>query len=368
MPQPDFIVVGAGVVGAACARELAAQGASVDLLEACFVGAGATSAGMGHLVSLLGVPGELEFTSLGVELWRGESPRLLRFAEYVQAGTLWVAGSDSDVCLLEAQTAAFKRHGIAAQLLRGAQLAAAEPGLSEAALAGMRVPGDAILYPPKAAQWLAREPVGGSIRVHEGVRAEAVGSDWVRASDGRCFEAGSVIVTAGLAARSLLADLPLVAKRGHLMITERGPRLVSHQVLEIGYAASTHATDPVSIAFNVQPRPTGQLLIGASREIGVEERAENLEIIGRIARRAMHFLPGLGGRQVIRVWTGMRPATAHGLPIIGRARPLGAPGQVWVAAGHEGLGATTALATAKILAAKICGRPLPAGLAGVFGD
>jgi glycine/D-amino acid oxidase-like deaminating enzyme len=55
----------------------------------------------------------------------------------------------------------------------------------------------------------------------------------------------------------------------------------------------------------------------------------------------------------IRAWTGFRAATPDGLPIIGPAGDT-LPG-VWIAAGHEGLGVTTSLATAKLLVAQIAG-------------
>lgn len=365
-PRADYLVVGAGIVGAACARELARAGATVDLLEQRCVGAGATAAGMGHLVTMRGVPGELEFTSAGVDMWRRAPAELLRCAEYDRAGTLWIATSSAEVEQLQQQAQAFGALGIEASLLDARALALVEPALSGAALAGMRVPGDAIIYPPKAAQWLAGDCGRGRIRLHQGVRAQALGADWVLAADGRRFEAAAVVVAAGLAARSLLPGLPLLAKRGHLLISERGGPRISHQILELGYAASTHAQDAVSIAFNVQPRPSGQLLIGASREIGVEDRAESLEVLARIAHRAVHFLPGLATHKVIRTWTGLRPATPQGMPMLGAVSLPAAAGSVWVAVGHEGLGATTALVSARILAAKMLGQPLPAGLAGGF--
>jgi D-hydroxyproline dehydrogenase subunit beta len=70
-------------------------------------------------------------------------------------------------------------------------------------------------------------------------------------------------------------------------------------------------------------------------------------------QRASHFMPGLGDLSVIRCWTGFRPATPDKLPLIGRWDPI--PG-LWIAAGHEGLGITTSLGTAQLLADQIAGR------------
>ena len=62
-------------------------------------------------------------------------------------------------------------------------------------------------------------------------------------------------------------------------------------------------------------------------------------------RRAAEFLPGLSALHALRTWIGFRPATPDGLPLIGEWEP-----GLLVAAGHEGLGITTALGTARLIA------------------
>jgi D-hydroxyproline dehydrogenase subunit beta len=108
-----------------------------------------------------------------------------------------------------------------------------------------------------------------------------------------------------------------------------------------------------SVAFNVQPRSTGQVLIGSSRELVGWNAATNRDILRRMLERATNFMPGLADLSVIRCWTGFRPATPDKLPLIGAWEPI--PG-AWIAAGHEGLGITTSLATAQLLADLIAGR------------
>ncbi|OYV73938.1 MAG: hypothetical protein B7Z72_01380, partial [Gemmatimonadetes bacterium 21-71-4] len=49
-PRPDVVIVGAGIVGAACAYELSRSGLSVTVCDTAYPGAGATSAGMGHVL------------------------------------------------------------------------------------------------------------------------------------------------------------------------------------------------------------------------------------------------------------------------------------------------------------------------------
>jgi glycine/D-amino acid oxidase-like deaminating enzyme len=79
-------------------------------------------------------------------------------------------------------------------------------------------------------------------------------------------------------------------------------------------------------------------------------------VLAEMLRRAESFMPSLRTVMANRIWTGFRPATPDSLPLIG-AWP-GAKG-VWIAAGHEGLGITTATGTAAIIAAGITGARSP---------
>ena len=146
---------------------------------------------------------------------------------------------------------------------------------------------------------------------------------------------------AGAWAPRLLPGLPIVPRKGHLVITDRYPGFLRHQVIELGYLKSAHALTRESVAFNVQPRRTGQLLIGSSRELVGWDDSLNGPLRGRMLRRATEYLPALAQPRALRTWVGFRPATPDGLPLVGMWEP-----GLWVAAGHEGLGVTTAPGTA----------------------
>ena len=139
-----------------------------------------------------------------------------------------------------------------------------------------------------------------------------------------------------------------------MAITGRVPGMVHHQLVELGYLKSAHGRETSSVAFNVQPRATGQLLIGSSREFAGLDGSPNRELLGRMFRKALSFLPALAQVPVIRTWTGFRPCGPSNLPEIGPWP--GRPG-LFVAAGHEGLGITTALVTAELLAHHLLDTP-----------
>jgi glycine/D-amino acid oxidase-like deaminating enzyme len=117
---------------------------------------------------------------------------------------------------------------------------------------------------------------------------------------------------------------------------------------------SAHSVAVDSVAFNVQPRRTGQLLIGSSRQFGQQSAAIDGAMLARMLDRAISYMPGLATLSGIRSWTGFRAATPDKLPLIG---PVPGFDRVYVASGHEGLGITTSLGTAKLLFDELLGRP-----------
>ena len=163
----------------------------------------------------------------------------------------------------------------------------------------------------------------------------------------------SVEMPAGSLSPVLTRGLEVKKRKGHLVITDRYPNFVRHQLVELGYLKSAHSLTAESVAFNVQPRKTGQLLIGSSRQFGVDDSHVDVQILTRMLDRAVGYLPGLGKLSSLRAWTGFRAATPDKLPLIG---PHVEHERLYLATGHEGLGITTSLATAKLLVAQLMNR------------
>jgi D-hydroxyproline dehydrogenase subunit beta len=344
------LVIGAGIIGAAIADRLQAAGWSVVLFEPGIPAGGATAAGMGHVLHLEDSPEQLAFTARGVALWRAEA--LPGPCAREERGTLWLAGDAAELEEARATADRWVRRGLGAEVLDAGQLRAAEPSLRPDLAGAMRVAADQVLYPPAAARhFLDRALARGARLVREAVRALEPGA--VRTDAGR-HAGDAVVLAAGLGNTGLLPELGIVPRKGHLAITGRVPGLLRHQVMELGYARSAHGRDTASAAFNVQPRATGQVLIGSTREFTGTDPALNRALLARMLERAVAFLPALAQVPVIRVWTGFRPCGPGNLPAIGPWP--GRPG-LHVAAGHEGLGITTALATAELIAHHLLGTP-----------
>jgi glycine/D-amino acid oxidase-like deaminating enzyme len=350
--RPDVVVIGAGIVGAACAEAVARAGMKVLVLDASFAGSGTTAAGMGHLVVMDDSPPQLALTAYSAQLWRELAPELAHDVEYDACGTLWVAEDEAQLDAVRAKQELYAGHGIAAETLSPAQLADAEPHLRPGLAGALRVPGDGVVYPPLAAVALLQRALRNGAELREGVRVDAIGAREVVAGLER-IECDAVINAAGIRAPALTPGLPVIPRKGHLVITDRYPGFCRHQLVELGYLTSAHTLSAESVAFNVQPRATGQLLIGSSRELVGMDASVNRSIVRQMLDRALDFMPRLSSVSGIRSWTGFRPATPDKLPLIGAWEDV--PG-LWVAAGHEGLGITTSLGTAQLLADLIAGR------------
>jgi glycine/D-amino acid oxidase-like deaminating enzyme len=349
---PDAIVVGAGIVGAACARELLRAGFRVTVLEESgTVGGGATAAGMGHLAVMDDSEAQFAITSYSQALWRELLPELPKEAEHLPCGSLWVAADDEEMREVHRKHSWYSGRGIPVEVLDAKQLAEAEPQLRRGLAGGLRMPADGVVYPPCAAtHFLA----GASVLTG---RCVASASDsGVELSDGSVMQAGIVILATGTAIRRLVPSAPVHSRKGHLLITDRYPGFLTHQLIELGYLKSAHSVESDSVAFNAQPRLTGQILIGSSRQYGVygvEDSRIERPMLERMLARAVEYMPGLAGLSAIRTWTGFRAGTPDKVPLIGLA-----PGhsRVYMATGHEGLGISTSLATARLLVDEILGR------------
>jgi D-hydroxyproline dehydrogenase subunit beta len=348
----DVVIVGAGIVGAACADEFARRGLRVVILDRDIVGGGATSAGMGHIVVMDDSEAQFALTQYSRRLWQELRPELPDTVEYEQCGTIWVAADEEEMQEVFRKHDYYGKRAITSEVLDARRLKQLEPNLREGLAGGLLIPEDAVLYPPCAALFLIERAVSCGAKLKLGASVVQIGQGRVQLSDG--FEvSGKIIVNAtGAWAPGLAPGIEVKKRKGHLVITDRYPGFLHHQLVELGYLKSAHSVSSDSVAFNVQPRRTGQILIGSSRQYGAEHKEVDQAIVARMLQRARQYMPTLGTLSAVRTWTGFRAATPDKLPLIG---PCQSDRSLFLATGHEGLGITTSLGTARILADQVMG-------------
>ena len=352
----DAIVAGGGIVGTACALAFAQAGMHVALIERDVLGGGATAAGMGHIVVMDDSEAQFALTRRSQQLWHNLSRSLPTTAEYETTGTIWVAADQEELAEADRKQAWLEERSVPSHILSSSELASAEPNLRAGLAGGLLVPEDAVVYQPVVALHLARElqALGSDVILARSITA--FGDGEARLDGGALLRAPRLVNALGAHAPDLTPGIPVKKRKGHLAITDRYPGFVRHQLVELGYLKSAHSISSDSVAFNVQPRKTGQLLIGSSRQYGNEDPDVNQPILSQMLERAQLYMPAIASLNVIRIWTGFRAATPDKLPLIG---PASSDPTLWLATGHEGLGITTALATAELLACAFSGAEPP---------
>lgn len=354
MPETaDAVIVGGGIVGASLADALSADGLKVVVVEREILAAGATSAGMGHIVVMDDNPAEFALTRYSCQLWRDLVPELPAEVEYDPAGTIWVAVDEEEMAGVHAKFASYTGSGVAAEVMDAKSLEEAEPNLRKGFAGGLRVPGDSIVYAPCAAQWFMNRAMSNGAKLLIGNAVAKMDGKQVVLANGTTLVAGMTICAAGAWSSSLFPQLDVRPRKGHLAITDRYPGFVRHQLVELGYLKSAHGHSEESVAFNVQPRKTGQFLIGSSRQYGKTHKEIDQPLLRKMLLRALEYVPSLADLSVVRTWAGFRPSTPDNMPAVGLC-----PGEttLYVNTGHEGLGITTCLGTARLLADLIAGR------------
>jgi glycine/D-amino acid oxidase-like deaminating enzyme len=346
------VIVGAGIVGAACADEFAGRGLRVAVVDREVVGSGATAAGMGHIVVMDDSEAQFALTRYSQQLWQALRNKLPADVEYDQCGTIWVAADEREMAEVRRKHDFYGDRGVPAEILDAKRLKQSEPNLRDGLQGGLLVPEDAVLYPPCAARFLMQRAQQHGAKLILGASVSTMAQGRVLLSDGLQLTAEIIVNAAGAWSAELTPGIDVKKRKGHLAITDRYSGFLRHQLVELGYLKSAHSVASDSVAFNVQPRRTGQILIGSSRQFGAEHKEVDQQMIVRMLQRAQEYMPSLGQLSAIRVWTGFRAATPDKLPLIG---PWPTDPSVFLATGHEGLGITTSLATARILVDQITG-------------
>jgi glycine/D-amino acid oxidase-like deaminating enzyme len=246
----------------------------------------------------------------------------------------------------------YDKRGVPTEVLDAKALRSLEPNLRPDMAGGLLVPEDGVLYPPCGALFLAQRAQARGAKLLLGTKVAQIGQGRVRLTDGSEISAEIIVNAAGASAVDLTPGLEIKKRKGHLVITDRYPGFVRHQLVELGYLKSAHSVSSDSVAFNVQPRRTGQILIGSSRQYGADYKQIDNFMLVRMLQRAQEYMPGLSQLSTVRTWTGFRAATPDKLPLIGQ---WAGDKSIFLATGHEGLGITTSLGTARILADQITG-------------
>jgi glycerol-3-phosphate dehydrogenase len=316
--ERDVVVVGAGVVGAAIARELSLFDSDVTLLEAgADVGAGTSKANTALLhTGFDAKPGTLEarLVRRGCELLGAYAARVGIPLE--RTGALLVAWDDEQLAALPAIAAAARANGHDDLREVGVdEISAREPHLGPGARGALEVPDEAIVCPFTPPLAFATEAVlaGCDLRRDAPVTglARSDGSWDVALADGETVRARFVVNAAGLRSDEVhrmagFGGFTVTPRRGELIVFDKLARpLVNHILL----AVPTQTTKGVLIA----PTVFGNVMLGPTADDIDDKTATGSTAAGLARLRAdgARIVPALLEHEVTAVYAGLRAATEH---------------------------------------------------------
>ena len=346
----EVIVIGGGVMGLAAARELRRRQYRVTLLERAQPGRAASWASAGIIGATLRYESDPRYAlrQLSAQLWPEFAAAVQEESgldpDYLEIGCIQLAETEMELGWLE--EAAQRTDG--ADFLDAERLRKLEPGVSQHIVGGLLVPGGNVdnrrlcRALEIAARWAGVTIETGAEVRQVTTRGQSVTG--VETAD-RTIPAEVVIVAAGAwsaTIRNLEPRPPVAPQRGQILALDQAAVGIQHVLLTPG--------DPYFV-----PRADGRLVVGATREEAGWDASLTAGGVAWLLNRAIEVVPALEQSPIAELWTGFRPLSADGLPLIGR----GALDGLYFLTGHGPSGIAPLPGSIALLMAHICNEPPP---------
>ena len=353
--MPEVIIIGAGVIGSACAFELASAGARVTVIDARRVGQGASQASAGVLAPYIEGHEEGPLRSLGrrsLDMYDRFVERLLEasglIVQYTRGGTLEIALEGDHAENLKRSATALESDGVAAHWIDAADLRDVEPLAAAGAIGGLLIDLHGFVGVPDLTDALSVAAMRAGARFTLEARALSIS----RSADNRLVvhtENGpSVVDRVVLAAGSWVPQIRIAG-----VAASTGVKPVRGQLLHLAWPT----TQPLRHVLwgtdcYIVPWLNGRVLVGATVEdAGFDERATAAGVRD-LLEAGCALVPHLWQASFQEVRVGLRPGSPDGLPIVGESQMV--PGLVY-ATGHYRNGVLLAPLTAALVTAVVMG-------------
>lgn len=357
--SPHILIIGGGVIGTSIAYHLAKQNANVTLVEAGDLASGSSGACDGLVFMQSKKPGiHLSLAMESLKLFETLQNDLPVDIEFKKTGGLVAINNDAEYSAMEKYVAEQQGIGLDVQLLDSVQTHKKEPLLSSSVIGAAFSPLDSQVNPIALTLGFAL----AARKNHAEILTDTIVSDVltdnnraVGVATNRGHIAADIVVNAagsiaGRIAEMVDIQIPVKPRRGQIVVTHAGRRVIDHCLISAAYIAAKY--DPVLAStagqgVSMEQADNGNLLLGSTREFVGFNKNTTVAGIRNIIKETASILPVLNEFQVIRTFAGLRPFTPDGLPLLGPVKSL--DGFV-MAAGHEGDGIALSPITGHLMA------------------
>ena len=352
--RTEVVIIGAGIVGAMCAYYVNRAGLKAIVIDRGTVASGTTGAGEGNIMVSDKSPGpELELALKSRDMWFEVAQDLGNEFELVAKGGLAVSRGDASSLfeLSNSQSVA----GVETKRVDASEIQELEPFISKAVQNGVHYPQDAQCQPMLAAAHILRQLQRRGLEFighQEVLKIERKSENLTVRTSTLEIQSDFVVNAAGTwageIARLAGSELPIMPRRGFILVTAPLPKYVNHKVYDSDYVDNVASSDAdLQTSTVIEGTQSGTILIGASRERVGFDKSISVSVIQRLARQATSLFPILAGAQLLRVYNGFRPYSPDHLPVIGADSLI--PG-LFHCAGHEGAGIGLSAGSGKVIA------------------
>lgn len=362
--ETDVVVVGGGIIGTAVAYYLSRDGYRVTLLEQGELACGASGANPGGVTTQTKKPGlTLQMATASARIYTELSAELECDLEYVRCGGMVVIETEQEWQYMQQLAARQREQGLQVEVLEADEVRRREPAFGPTVIGATHCSVDAGVNALRVtvglaraarrlgARVLTRTPVVG-VEIHAG---RVLG---VRTPEGR-FPASWVINAAGAQSvavgRMVGVEHPITPRRGQQFVTERRPDLVRTKMTGASHILHKHVVGsgdegPLGVGLSMRATRSGNLMMGSTNEDAGDDITATVAAAQAVSEYVGRILPPVRRMRIARVWSGLRPASATGAPLLGA---IDGPEGYLIASGHGGDGVALAPISGRYLAAVV---------------
>ena len=357
----DVIIAGAGIVGASIAWHASRKGLDVAIIDASGPAAAATGASDGAVSVASKRPGimaKLAGASLSYCRELASQRQVLRGVFHPRPSFLF-ARSNTEIDALDCLAEMLSDQALPVAVVRdGTADNSSIAGLGACVTRVVELSGEGHMLGFEATRSFLK---ASGVTCHWPCRLDAfeAGTAQVVLQTSKCeMRAARLVLATGMGSSKLFPQLPLSARSGQLIVTDRAagpdwpglPGSLTSAAYLLDKSAPRRIESQIPVV--IDPLATGQLLIGSSREDGGSEIQTDFKTVRSILASGVACLPALANRRIIRVFAGVRTASEDGLPIVGE---MPGASNVFLATGFEGDGICLAPLVGKHIAGLLDG-------------
>ena len=358
----EVAVIGGGIVGCAVAYYIAESGLDCILIEKNDVASGTSSRCDGNVTIVDKDPGfDSHMSLVSQELIEDLHQKLDLPFEYRKHGSILVCDNDDEMQAAVDWVKTQSESGLKFNVLDQKDIRNESPFFAEDIPGGLECETDSLINPYLFCYSLiekAQKSFGLDVKTFAEVTNVTKDVDFTIETTNGNVTAKKVVNAAGVWApfigNMLDIDIPIIPRKGHILVGSRQQPVMMRNVMEFGYLMNKFGRERIAdkrtaehgVALVLEPTESQNFLLGSSRQFVGYDASIDIQVVQTIARRALRFYPKMDDFKIIRSYTGFRPFTEDHLPIVSEVEEV--PG-FYIAAGHEGDGISLATGTGKLM-------------------